>query len=469
MKHHPTNSSIRTSEASPLATNQQEPNVTVGIVSGERIAFSLNHPYEVEGQQATGDQWVELANGAILWNGNRYSELVFRPTDEGASFSLKDVTIGVNFHWERKETQTFLGILRLVIDGNKVLAINELPVERYLESVISSEMSATSSLQLLKAHAVISRSWLLAQMERRKAEPETVAHRPEFVKTNDTLIRWYDREDHTRFDVCADDHCQRYQGITKETSHHVAEAISQTRGQILTADGEICDARFSKCCGGAVEEFQYCWENTPKTYLSAVRDLLPPRVAQRAAVHHVTVDLPDLTDEAQAERWIRTRPDSFCNTNDRGILSQVLNDYDQETTDFYRWKVSYTQEELAALIARKLKMDLGGIVDLVPVERGTSGRISKLKIVGTQKTFTIGKELEIRRALSESHLYSSAFVVDREEVTDGVPRRFVLTGAGWGHGVGLCQIGAAMMGEQGYKYNQILLHYYHGADIKKIY
>ena len=271
-----------------MATNQQEPNVTVGIVSGERIAFSLNHPYEVEGQQATGDQWVELANEAILWNGNRYSELVFHPTDEGASFSLKDVTIGVNFHWERKETQTFLGILRLVIDGNKVLAINELPVERYLESVISSEMSATSSLQLLKAHAVISRSWLLAQMERRKAEPETAAHRPEFVKTNDTLIRWYDREDHTRFDVCADDHCQRYQGITKETSHHVAEAISQTRGQILTADGEICDARFSKCCGGAVEEFQYCWENTPKTYLSAVRDLLPPRVAQLAAVHHDT-------------------------------------------------------------------------------------------------------------------------------------------------------------------------------------
>ena len=470
MKHHPTNSSIRTSEASPLATNQQEPNVTVGIVSGERIAFSLNHPYEVEGQQATGDQWVELANGAILWNGNRYSELVFHPTDEGASFSLKDVTIGVNFHWERKETQTFLGILRLVIDGNKVLAINELPVERYLESVISSEMSATSSLQLLKAHAVISRSWLLAQMERRKAEPETAAHRPEFVKTNDTLIRWYDREDHTRFDVCADDHCQRYQGITKETSHHVAEAISQTRGQILTADDEICDARFSKCCGGAVEEFQYCWENTPKTYLSAVRDLLPPRVAQRAAVHHDTVDLPDLTDEAQAERWIRTRPDSFCNTNDRSILSQVLNDYDQETTDFYRWQVDYTQEQLAALISSKLQVDLGEIVDLVPMERGKSGRIVTLKMVGTKRTLTVGKELEIRRALSKSHLYSSAFVVDRYDIdSHGVPQRFRLTGAGWGHGVGLCQIGAAVMGEQGFAYDEILAHYYPRADITTLY
>ena len=450
-----------------MATNQQEPNVTVGIVSGERIAFSLNHPYEVEDQQATGDQWVELANGAILWNGNRYSELVFRPTDEGASFSLKDVTIGVNFHWERKETQTFLGILRLVTDGNKVLAINELPVERYLESVISSEMSATSSLQLLKAHAVISRSWLLAQMERRKAEPETVAHRPEFVKTNDTLIRWYDREDHTRFDVCADDHCQRYQGITKETSHHVAEAISQTRGQILTADGEICDARFSKCCGGAVEEFQYCWENTPKTYLSAVRDLLPPRVAQRAAVHHVTVDLPDLTDEAQAERWIRTRPDSFCNTNDRGILSQVLNDYDQETTDFYRWQVQYTQEELSELIARKSGFHVGQVVDLVPIERGPSGRIVRLEIRGTERSVIIGKELEIRRTLSETHLYSSAFVVEKGAVCQGIPASFRLIGAGWGHGVGLCQIGAAVMGAQGFDYRQILMHYYPGATLQR--
>lgn len=453
-----------------MAANQQEPNVTVGIVSGERIAFSLNHPYEVEGQQAMGDQWVEMANGAILWNGNRYSELVFRPTDEGASFSLKDVTIGVNFHWERKETQTFLGILRLVMNGDKVLAINELPVERYLESVISSEMSATSSLQLLKAHAVISRSWLLAQMERRKAEPETAIHRPEFVKTNDTIIRWYDREDHTLFDVCADDHCQRYQGITKETSHHVAEAISQTRGQILTANNEICDARFSKCCGGAVEEFQYCWENTPKTYLSAVRDLLPPRVAQLVAADQGTISLPDLTNEAQADQWIRTRPDSFCNTNDRAILSQVLNDYDQETTDFYRWQVDYTQEQLAALISSKLQVDLGEIVDLVPMERGKSGRIVTLKMVGTKRTLTVGKELEIRRALSKSHLYSSAFVVDRYDIdSHGVPQRFRLTGAGWGHGVGLCQIGAAVMGEQGFAYDEILAHYYPGADITTLY
>ena len=470
MKHHPTNSSIRTSETYPLTTDQQEPNVTVGIVSGERIAFSLNHPYEVEGQRATGDQWVELADGAILWNGNRYGELVFRPANEEASFSLKDVTIGVNFHWERKETQTFLGVLRLVADGDKVLAINELPVEQYLESVISSEMSATSSLQLLKAHAVISRSWLLAQMERRKAEPETTTHRPEFVKTDDTLIRWYDREDHTLFDVCADDHCQRYQGITKETSPHVAEAISQTRGQILTANGEICDARFSKCCGGAVEEFQYCWENTPKSYLSAVRDLLPPRMAQLVATDQGAISLPDLTDEAQAERWIRTRPDSFCNTNDRGILSQVLNDYDQETTDFYRWQVDYSQDQLAALISSKLQVDLGEIVDLVPMERGKSGRIVTLKIVGTTHTLTVGKELEIRRALSKSHLYSSAFVVDKHDIdSQGVPQRFVLTGAGWGHGVGLCQIGAAVMGEQGFAYNEILTHYYPGADITTLY
>lgn len=440
----------------PLDTYGEEPEVSVGIVTATTIHFILNGPYQAKGKEIVGDQLVTFSEGGILWNGNQYRELVFVPASPESSFSLHDVTIGIDYHWERKETQTFLGTLHFVVEEDKVCAINEVPVERYLESVISSEMSATSSLELLKAHAVISRSWLLAQMRRRQQAAEGAGRFFSFVKKDDTLIRWYDREDHTIFDVCADDHCQRYQGITKETSRHVSEAVEATRGQILTADGDICDARFSKCCGGVTEEFQYCWEDTPKPYLKAVRD------AEDAP-------MMDLTDEATAEKWIRQSAPAFCNTSDKRVLSQVLNDYDQETTDFYRWKVSYTQEELAALIARKLKMDLGGIVDLVPVERGTSGRISKLKIVGTQKTFTIGKELEIRRALSESHLYSSAFVVDREEVTDGVPRRFVLTGAGWGHGVGLCQIGAAMMGEQGYKYNQILLHYYHGADIKKIY
>ncbi len=200
-------------------------------------------------------------------------QLTFHPQSADASFSLSDVTIGVNFHWERKETQTFLGTLRFVVESDKIVAINELPVEKYLESVISSEMSATSSLELLKAHAVISRSWLLAQMQKRREVAESGNNFFSFAKKEDTLIRWYDREDHTLFDVCADDHCQRYQGITKETSPHVAEAIRQTKGQVLMDGDEICDARFSKCCGGITEEFQYCWEDTPKTYLTAVRDI----------------------------------------------------------------------------------------------------------------------------------------------------------------------------------------------------
>ncbi len=455
---------------SPLAATGHEPLVTVGIVSGKRIVFSLNQPYETEGTPVAGDQTAELAAGAIVWNGRRHRELLFRPSAPGASFSLKDVTIGINFHWERKETQTFTGSLRLIVDGGKILAVNELPIEQYLESVISSEMSATSSLQLLKAHAVISRSWLLAQIEKRHAAAADAHYRPAFVETGDTLVRWYDREDHTLFDVCADDHCQRYQGITKETSPHVAEAIRQTRGQILTADGAICDARFSKCCGGAVEEFQYCWEDSAKSYLRAVRDWLPQRVAAPDTAGKDAAALPDLTQEAQAEQWIRTRPASFCNTADRTVLSQVLNDYDQETTDFYRWQVEYTQQELASLLADKLHMDFGAVLDMIPLTRGKSGRIVTLKIVGTRRTLTLGKELEIRRALSKTHLYSSAFVVDRQEVSaQGIPARFTLTGAGWGHGVGLCQIGAAVMGEQGYAYDEILSHYYPGAAITKSY
>lgn len=445
------------------------PEVTVGIVSGERIAFSLNGSYMAKGERIDGDQEVTLSEGAIVWHGNQYLELTFVPAERRASFSLKDVTIGVNFHWERKETQTFLGTLHLVVEEGKICAINVLPVERYLESVISSEMRATSSLELLKAHAVISRSWLLAQMKRRREAKEGGNGFFSFVKKDDMLIRWYDRQDHTIFDVCADDHCQRYQGITKETSPHVAEAIKATRGQILMSDGEICDARFSKSCGGVTEEFQYCWEDTPKPYLKALRDddIGGPATAVRPSMAN---PVPDLTVEANAEQWIRSAPPSFCNTTDRKILSQVLNDYDQETTDFYRWTVDYTQQELAALIQEKTKMDFGDIIDLQPLARGTSGRIWKLKIVGSKLSFTIGKELEIRRTLSKTHLYSSAFVVDRLDLDAAcVPGRFRLTGAGWGHGVGLCQIGAAVMGEKGYLYDQILMHYYPGAEIKKIY
>ena len=412
--------------AQKLKTREQEPTVSVGIVSAEKIVFSLNAPYSAKGETIEGKQFVEFSEGGILWNGNQYRELTFLPSSNEASFSLFDVTIGVNFHWQRRETQVFLGTLKLVVESDKIVAINELPVEQYLASVISSEMKATAGVELLKAHAVISRSWLLAQMRRREEKGQQKDGFFSFIKKDDELIRWYDREDHTLFDVCADDHCQRYQGITKQTSKAVEQALKATRGQILCYEDEICDARFSKCCGGVTEEYQYCWEDTPKPYL-------------------VSVD------------------DPFCNTDDKEILSQVLNDYDLETNDFYRWTVEFTADELSDLVNRKLKDDLGKIVDLVPLERGKSGRIWKLKIVGSKKSFTIGKELEIRRTLSETHLYSSAF--DVEKTATG----FRLKGKGWGHGVGLCQIGAAVMGQEGYKYDEILLHYYRNAEIKRIY
>ncbi len=449
-----------TKHTSPFITGlaNQQPNVSVGIMQGKEIHFTLNKPYLAKGAAVEGEQVATFYEGGILWNGTQYQQLMFHPQTPDASFSLSDVTIGVDFHWERQEAQTFLGVLRLVVEADKIYAINELPIEKYLESVISSEMRATSGLELLKAHAVISRSWLLAQMERRQRDKGTGNDFFSFIKGDDTLIRWYDRQDHVIFDVCADDHCQRYQGITKTTSPHVAEAVRQTRGQILTYDGEICDARFSKCCGGVSEEYQYCWENTPKPYLVATRDA--------AKDTHV----PDLSDEANAKEWIYSSPDSFCNTKEGDILRQVLNDYDQETSDFYRWEVTYSQEEISKLLSTKLKIDFGDILNLVAVERGKSGRISQLRIEGTKCHFTIGKELEIRRALSENHLYSSAFVVERQEMNAaGIPARFVIKGAGWGHGVGLCQIGAAVMGQQGYTYDQILAHYYHDSEIERIY
>ena len=440
------------------SNRKEEPIVSVGIVSASKLCFSLNAPYTVCGSQRCGKQVVELSEGRILWENSLYDELLFEPTDAHSSFTLEDVTIGVNFHWERKEAQTFLGKLRFIVEDNNICAINELPVETYLTSVISSEMRATSSLELLKAHAVISRSWLLAQMKQRKADNNNADKQPSFFKTDEEIVRWYDREDHERFDVCADDHCQRYQGITKAANKHVVEAIQQTAGEILTSHGEICDARYSKCCGGAVEEFQYCWENIKKPYLQALPDTMPD-----------TTSLPNLTNEAVARQWILSSPDAFCNTTDQKVLSQVLNDFDQETTDFYRWSQTYSQAEVKQLLEEKLEVQFGDIIDLVPLERGKSGRIYRLKIVGKERTLIIGKELEIRRALSKSHLYSSAFIVEKADIKDGVPQKFIIKGAGWGHGVGLCQIGAAMMGKQGYRYEEILLHYYKGAEITKAY
>ena len=431
-----------------------EPRVQVGILSRERIEFVLHGSYHADTIPVSGRQTAILDQGRIRWGGTLCDELLFTPDDEATdAFDLLQVTIGIGFHWERHEDQRFRGALRLLVEDGRLTAVNIVPVEAYLTSVISSEMSATASPELLKAHAVISRSWLLANLQHKTAAPL-----PTHEDVEGGRLVWYERDAHTRFDVCADDHCQRYQGITRASTDAVRQAVAATRGQVLAYEGRICDARFSKCCGGALEEFATCWADTSHPYLRRKRDW-------------TSAGLPDLTQEAEAERWIRSAPDAFCHTTDAHILRQVLNNYDQETTDYYRWRVEYTQEELADLVRRRSGTDYGGIVDLVPVARGTSGRLWKLRIVGTKRTAVIGKELEIRRTLSPTHLYSSAFVVDKTGgcTPEGLPRRFVLTGAGWGHGVGLCQIGAAVMGEQGYAYDAILRHYYPGATLEKKY
>ena len=440
-----------------------EPQIAVGILSGKEIEFSFPIKFiSSDGTESSGIQKAIYRDGKIHWQGKEYNELSFTPQQGApAFFELKDVTIGINFHWERKEVQKFKGELKIIVEGEQLTAINVISIEEYLISVISSEMSATASLELLKAHAVISRSWLVNKLRVENGElkvtlqPDSAAH-SQLSILNSQLIKWYDHEAHKNFDVCADDHCQRYQGITRASTPQAIEAVSATRGEVLMYKGAICDTRFSKCCGGAFEEFQNCWENVKHPYLIRQRDSKTEK------------QLPDLTIEAEADKWIRTSPVAFCNTQDKKILSQVLNNYDQETADFYRWKVSYSQQELSELIHQRSGIDFGQIIDLIPVERGTSGRLVQLKIVGTLRTLIIGKELEIRRTLSTSHLYSSAFVVDKE-YGDELPSRFILTGAGWGHGVGLCQIGAAVMGEQGYKYEEILSHYYPGSTLEKQY
>ena len=436
-------SARKIAEQIALGLEKTEPMVTVGIVSAREIRFSLNAPYDRDGSAVEGEQVATFADGAIIWHEKRCKQLIFKPLSNDASFTIEDVVIGVDFHWNRKESQTFRGTLRLTIDGDKILVINELSIEKYLESVISSEMSGTSSLELLKAHAVISRSWLLAQIEGKKAalKPEKTIQPSTFNIQHSELIRWYDREDHVLFDVCADDHCQRYQGITRATNPHVAEAVKATHGQVLTfstpntqhPSPKLCDTRFSKCCGGRTEEFQYCWENIAKPYLQSV-----------------------------ACPW--------CNTSDKSLIRQVLNDYDQETPDFYEWTERISSEQVAEWLRSKHDIDLGTVTDLVPLERGKSGRIWKLKIVGSKGSFTIGKELEIRRTLSDSHLKSSWFEVEKVENQHLSPTtQFILKGRGWGHGVGLCQIGAAAMGEKGHSYDEILQHYYQNTKIKKIY
>jgi len=371
---------------------------------------------------------------------------------------LLNVTIGINFHWERQEDQKFKGALHIIREDEKLTAINVLNLEDYLLSVISSEMSATSSSELLKAHSVISRSWLLAQMKKSQ-NLVTGGNYVTCHETPESRIKWYDREDHSNFDVCADDHCQRYQGITKASTTAVNAAIAQTYGKVLTYDHVICDARFSKCCGGASELFENAWEPIHHPYLVKIVD--GPENSNEFEA--------DLTVEANAEKWIKSKPEAYCNTTDQKILTQVLNDYDQETPDFYRWEKIYTQQKIKQLLKDRIGVEVGEVIDLIPVQRGVSSRLIQLKIVGTNATKIIGKELEIRKGLSDSHLYSSAFVIEKGDVVCGIPQTFKLIGAGWGHGVGLCQIGAAVMSAIGFGYEEILRHYFKGAKLEKNY
>ncbi len=444
-----------------------EPYVSVAIMSGNKIAFELHGDFECSNNSKhwSGKYVAKYENGIISISNDSETSTVennttFNSVDiESDTFLLRDVLIGKNFHWQQKENQRFQGSLKFLIENETLTAVNVLPVENYLTSVISSEMNATSSHELLKAHSIISRSWLLAQTDKSK---DIIASNKEYeseIKTENELIKWYDKEDHTLYDVCADDHCQRYQGITKLTAHNAQDAVSATRGVVLKYDDKICDARFSKSCGGISESFENVWEPIKHSYLQKVVDY---------KYDPEEYDL-DLRKEDAANKWIRGNPPAYCNTADERILSQVLVDYDRDTTDFYRWRVEYTQGEISAIIKKRSGIDFGNIIDLVPVERGYSGRLIKLKIVGTKKTLTIGKELEIRKILSESHLYSSGFVVDKGKEIDGLPSKFILNGSGWGHGVGLCQIGAAVMGESGFTFDVILLHYFKNADIKRIY
>ncbi|MCH7964774.1 MAG: SpoIID/LytB domain-containing protein [Bacteroidetes bacterium] len=445
---------------------REEPLISVGILTEKKIVFELHGNYMVAGSETyfRGIFSAEIKDNQIVCSNNsdkieNTEEILFAPEDpHSESFLIRDVIIGIDFHWQRKEKQRFNHSLKIIRDGNKVVAINILPLENYIVSVISSEMSAKCSLQSLKSLSVVSRSWVLAQLEKRETE-EVVEKNLSINQPEDELVKWYDREQHKNYDVCADDHCQRFQGITKVSTENAREAVTQTRGIVLLSEGKICDTRYSKSCGGITEDFENVWETVRVPYLTS-------KIDYKYEPENFNIDF---SNEANARKWITGNPQSFCNTSDKVILSQILIDYDQETTNFFRWRVEYTQKELAAIIKDKSGIDFGDILDLIPVERGSSARLIKLRIVGTKKSLTVGKELEIRRILSKNHLYSSAFMVDKIIGKNDMPKKFILHGAGWGHGVGLCQIGGAVMAEKGYQFDEILLHYFSNVTIKKIY
>lgn len=436
--------------------------VSVGIMSSSKISFVLNGIFSLNGTPISGPFTAEAVDGGVKIAGRTYNSPEFVPENAESTFTLKEVTIGKKFHWERKEDETFPGKLKLINNNGEIEAVNVVDVELYLRSVISSEMSCNAPLEYLKTQAVVSRSWLVRILQTRQTMNSAAGttERNDVVDGVERHIKWYENDAHTLFDVCADDHCQRYEGLSHAVNPMAEKAVAETCGEIIYSAGEICDARFSKSCGGVSEIFSNCWDESDKDYLKPIHDY---------AEHNEGHDVPDLTIEANAEKWIRSAPEAFCNTEDNEILSQVLNDYDLETKDFYRWSVNYTNSELSVLILKKSGVDFGEIIDIIPIRRGTSGRIVELLISGTHKKMIIGKELEIRRILSESHLKSSAFVVDRLDISpQGIPQKFTLTGAGWGHGVGLCQIGAAVMSAKGYTYREIVAHYFKNSEIKNI-
>jgi stage II sporulation protein D len=438
-----------------------EPRISVGIMDRQaEVALRFEGNYHVESiGPLSGGFFIKAAAGAIVLNNAHDMEIIRSPVIQcaaspGSMFRMSNVAIGIDFHWERKEKQVFQGnlALRLRHDGT-IAVINEINLEDYLESVVSSEMNSGAPREFLKAHSIISRSWLLAALERKKNVNQITG--PEGKINEDEVIRWYDREDHDLYDVCADDHCQRYQGVTKIISAQAGEAVRETRGMVITAGGKICDARYSKACGGLTENFKTAWNDVHVPYLTSISDSPLPHRSIRT--------------EGEARQWILSEPVAYCNAKDANILDKILPDFDRETNDFFRWTVQYAREELEQILGEKSGFDFGTLQAIVPLQRGPSGRISRLKITGSKKSVTVGKELEIRRWLSRSHLYSSAFVVEADTDAKGKVRQVRFHGAGWGHGVGLCQIGAAVMASKGFSAEEILGHYFPGTELLKIY
>jgi SpoIID/LytB domain protein len=431
------------------------PNITVGIMDRRfEISGYLNGYFSgVNFGPLSGRFSAKPASGRVVLfdaNGHEISRsiLIKLTAKKGSLFSLYQVTIGNRFHWERTEDQTFKGnlILRHREDGT-ICAINEVPLEDYLTSVISSEMNPAAPTEFLKAHATLSRSWLLSALNRKNKSKPTLTPNEKIAEGE--RIRWYDRQDHDLFDVCADDHCQRYQGIKRIIPCQAGEAVRQTHGKVMMFQDEICDARYSKACGGITENFETAWEDQHVPYLTSVSDA--PLLYR-----------PIHTEE-EARAWIFSEPGVYCNTEDKPLLQLILPGVDLETENYFRWRVEYSRVELEEILREKSGIDFGALKEIIPLQRGPSGRISRINIVGSKKNMVVGKELEIRRWLSPSHLYSSAFVVEVDA------DRFILYGAGWGHGVGLCQIGAAVMASNGFKAEEILKHYFPGTDLKKIY